>query len=136
MKRILIDINIILDLLNKRKDHEAAASLFDKCTGSSIKGYLCSHEITTLAYFMGKYKYSKEQRNFILNKLFNIFNIIPATKEILKDALYSGISDFEDAVIEVSAISIKIDFIVSRDLKDFKKSRISTYNAREALEFL
>ena len=136
MKKILIDINIILDLLNKREDHEAAASLFDKCTGSLIKGYLCSHEITTLAYFMGKYKYSKEQRNFILNKLFHIFTIIPATKEILKDALYSEIPDFEDAVIEVSAISEEIEYIITRDLKDFKKSRISIYNAREALELI
>ncbi len=89
----MIDINIILDLLNKRADHEAAALLFEKCTESTIKGYLCSFEITTLAYFMSKYKYSKEQRNFFLNKLFNIFAIIPTTKEI-----------FKDAVIEVSAM--------------------------------
>ena len=54
MKRILVDLNVILDFLNKRNDHFEAAKIVDLCIEKKIKGYICAHEITTLAYFLIK----------------------------------------------------------------------------------
>lgn len=66
MRKVLIDLNIILDMLTKRKDHEAAAAVFDKCVKRKIKGYICSHEITTLSYFLEREKYEINKRNKII----------------------------------------------------------------------
>jgi predicted nucleic acid-binding protein len=52
MRKVLIDLNIILDILGKRMEHEAAAAVFDHCVKRKIKGYVSSHEITTLSYFL------------------------------------------------------------------------------------
>ena len=136
MKKVLIDINIILDILNKREDHESAARIFDLCTKKILKGFLCSHEITTLSYFMEKFKYSIEKSQFIINKLLDVFSIIPATEKILRDSLQSGIDDYEDAVIESSARQEEVEYIITRNIKDFKDGKILCCNALEALAII
>ncbi|MFW5879336.1 MAG: PIN domain-containing protein [bacterium] len=136
MRKVLIDINIILDILNKRDDHESAARIFDMCVKRSLKGFLCSHEITTLSYFMEKYKYPNDKRVYIINKILDVFSIIPATEKILRDSLQSGISDYEDAVIETSAKYEEVDMIITRNIKDFKESNLVCCTAVEALAII
>jgi len=85
---------------------------------------------------MGKYKYPKAKVIFIINKLLDIFSVIPITEKILRNALSSSIEDYEDAVIEVSAISEGIDYIVSRDIKDFGKGKIECLSALEAVALI
>jgi predicted nucleic acid-binding protein len=126
MKKILIDLNILLDFLNKRNFHQEAANLLGLCAEKKIRGYICAHEITTLSYFLQKEKQPRNKVISTMDYLFDLLTVIPATQIILKQALLSPISDYEDAVIEVSAIQSKIDFIISRNLHDFKKSRIPT----------
>jgi predicted nucleic acid-binding protein len=123
-------------LLNKRQEHEAAAKIFDLCERRKLKGFICSHEITTLSYFMEKYKYPKDRRVSIITKLLDIFSTIPATEKILRNALYSGINDYEDAVIEASALFEEVEFIVTRNIKDFRKGKVNCFSAKEALAVL
>jgi len=132
MKKILIDLNIIVDFLNKRKNHKLASQVIDLCVKKKAIGYVCAHEITTLAYFLrknGDYKKVK----LLLSELFEIFKVIAVSKKILTQALLSEINDYENAVIETSAVLKNIDFIISRDIKDFKKSRIKTISPVEFL---
>jgi len=136
MKNILVDINILIDLLNKRDDHVSAAKLFDACAIGIIKGFLCSHEITTLAYFLEKNKYPKEKGLVVISTLLDVFSIIPTTQENLKKALISNISDYEDAVIEMSGQSVDADYIVTRNGRDFRDGLLPCCNAREAIELL
>jgi predicted nucleic-acid-binding protein len=133
MKKVLIDINIILDVLNKREDHISAAELIDLCSKKKIRGFLSSHEITTLSYFLEKYNYGNEKRNMIIINLLDIFSIIPTTEKILRESLFSKITDYEDAVIEQSGKSAEVDFIITRNIKDFKGGDIPCCNAKEAL---
>jgi len=51
MKSIVIDINIFMDFLFKREGHGIVAEMFGYCAENKLKGYVCVHEITTLAYF-------------------------------------------------------------------------------------
>ena len=129
MKKILIDLNVLLDFLNKRNEHLDAAKIVDLCIGKKIKGYLCAHEVTTLAYFLTKERHKRAKS--IIGRILDIFSIISVTEEILREALDSRIKDYEDAVIESSCINNGIDYIVSRNLKDFKNSRIKAISPKE-----
>ncbi len=133
MKKILIDLNVILDMINKREDHAAAVAVFDRCVRKRDRGYVCAHEITTLAYFLGKDKGLLQKRSAIIRSLLKTLSTIPVTETILLDALDSPITDYEDAVVEVSALKEQIDFIVSRDLQDFERSRIPALTAADYL---
>lgn len=136
MKKALIDINIVLDMLAKRDDHQSAAVIFDLCAKRIVKGHICSHEITTLSYFLEKFSYPRKKSTQIISGLLDVFSIIPVTETILREALQSPIKDFEDAVIEVSAIKEKVDCIITRNLKDFKSGRINCYTGSEYLSLL
>lgn len=131
MKKILIDLNIILDFLNKRNFHQEAAQLINMCVENKISGYVCAHEITTLSYFLLKEQKDKTKVINTITALLDIFNIISIDESILRDSLISPISDYEDAVIEVSSMKTNIDYIISRNISDFKASRIPTYTPEQ-----
>ena len=62
MKKAVIDINVLMDLSLKREGFRSAEKVLDICVKNQIEGYLCSHEITTLAYLLQKSFRNKEQR--------------------------------------------------------------------------
>ena len=133
MRKITIDINVLLDFLNKRNKHQQAAQIIELCSTNKIQGYLCAHEITTLAYFLMKYNNDSQKVKSVLSEFLDIFKIIPITETILRRAMNSKINDFEDAVIEVSSFENEIDYIVTRNLNDFKKSNVKSLSPAEFL---
>ncbi len=133
MIKVTIDLNVILDFLNKKEDHINAAKIFDLCVKGIIKGYCCAHEIATLSYFLMKENNDKEKVKYVLEELLDLLNIIPITADILKEALSSKINDYEDAVIEVSSYINSVDYIITRDLKDFKYSNVKPLSPAEFL---
>lgn len=133
MKKITIDLNVLLDFLNKRKKHMQAAKIIELCNKNQIQGYVCAHEITTLAYFLMKNHNDSHKVKFVLNEILDMFKIIPITETILRKALNSNINDFEDAVIEISSQKNEIDFIVTRNLNDFKQSSVKSVSPTEFL---
>ncbi len=133
MKTILIDLNIIIYALNGGKYHEESATIMDLCEKKIITGYICAHEITTLSYFLGKASSNISTQRTIINNLLDIFSTIQTTEKILRDSLDSKITDFEDAVIETSAIQNNIEYIVSHNLKDFKLSKVKAITPQEFL---
>ena len=103
MKKVLVDINVILDFLNKRNFFELAKQIMQLCINKKIHGYVCSHEITTLSYFLEK-EMGNKNVNKVLEAIIDTFTIIAIDEDILKESLNSQIKDFEDAVIEVSSL--------------------------------
>ncbi|MCK4764917.1 MAG: PIN domain-containing protein [Candidatus Aminicenantes bacterium] len=136
MKKITVDINVLLDFLNKRKGHENAAIIVDLCVTKQIEGYLCAHEFTTLSYFLLK-EYKDIQRvKLVLTELLDIFSTIPVTEKILRDSLFSAIQDFEDAVIEVSSLGENIEYIITGNISDFTPGRVKALSPAEFLQLL
>ena len=131
MKKILIDLNIILDFLNQRHFHQEAARLIDMCVEKKISGYVCAHEITTLSYFLLKEHKDKPKVISTISGILDIFKVLAIDETILRNSLTSSVSDYEDAVIEASALKNNIDCIISRNISDFKSSRVSTYTPEQ-----
>lgn len=124
MKSILIDMDVILDVLTKREPFFAPASnLWARVEKKLIRAYLASHTLTTLLYLIGKAKgktFAKES----VKDLLSVFEIAPVDKSTLLLALESDFSDFEDAVQFAAAKRVNVDFIITRNTKDYKKSDI------------
>jgi len=133
MKTILVDLNIILDYLEDREGCDKAGELFAKCFQKKIKAYICAHEITTLSYYLGKYHKNRTENLKIISRILQIFDVIEINKVILEGAVLSGITDFEDAVIVESAKVKKIDYIITRNTKDFKNCPIPVMLPQEYL---
>ena len=133
MKTILIDLNIILDYLNKREGHEKALEIIIQCCLKKIKGFICAHEITTLSYFLEKESKDKNKNIKIISGILEMFEIIEINKTILEKALLLNINDYEDAVIVTSASEKGIKYIITKNIKDFKNSQIKVLLPEEYL---
>ena len=134
--KVLLDLNVLLDFLNQREYHAEAARILDFAADNKFTACASAHEMTTLAYFLEKQEKKPGECRQTLSMLFNLFQILPVDKEILEKALHSGIDDFEDAVLEAAAIKSGTEFIVTRNVKDFVRSKVQAVNPVQFLELI
>ncbi len=125
MKKVFLDTNIIIDLIADRKPFsKLAIEIFIKAEEKKIKLYTSSHSIATTHYLMKKYLDEKTLRDVLYN-LLDYLTVIPVDLDILKKGLRSNHKDFEDAIQILCASTVdKIDCIVTRNIKDFRKCEI------------
>jgi len=129
--KILLDTNIVLDILMDRMPFaDSAVELFSKVEDGTIIGYLCGTTITTVYYLASKAVGAARAQEEI-RKLLNLFEVAPVNRHVLEAALVADFNDFEDAVIHEAACHVGADAIVTRNQKDFKKSRIPVYSSEE-----
>lgn len=73
----------------------------------------------------------------LLEELAAITEIADITDSVIRQSLKTDFKDYEDAIQYYTALSIPhLDFIVTRNTKDFKKSKLAVLNPTEALASL
>lgn len=131
--RVLFDTDVVLDVLLDRRPHsDHSAALFTMVEKGRISGFLCATSVTTLHDLSAKAVDSKSARACI-EMLLSLFDVAHVNRRILASALALPFRDYEDAVVHESACSIQADAIVTRNLRDFKKSRIPVHPPQELL---
>lgn len=129
--KILIDTNIILDVMCNRKEFvEDSLKVFKCCEVQKLKGYISALSIPNIVYIMRK-QLDREQIKGVLATLTSLFSVIDLKESDLIKAAEMAFSDYEDAVQAVSADRIKADYIVTRNVKDYKNSRVSAVTPTE-----
>lgn len=134
MKRLLLDTNIILDLLEEREGfYEDAALLFSKADRQDIHLFVSSLSIATSFYILAKMTSSSSARH-ALGKLMPIINVLNLGEKEIDLALSDNLfSDFEDGLQYYSAIQNQVDTIITRNKKDFKNSNLPVLSVKEYL---
>lgn len=130
---ILIDLNILLDVLQKREPfYENSASVLALIESDIVKGYLSAHSVETLYYLFQKGRSSADAKAAITN-LLQFLIVAPINQETIEQALNLEIKDFEDAVQMIAAIQCKVDCLVTRNTKDYQTILLPVM---EPVEFL
>ncbi len=133
---ILLDTNIVLDvLLDRDPFSEPASQLMSLVEKGEIFGLLCATTVTTIHYLSSKVMGKTKAQNQI-KTLLTLFEIAPVNRVVNKDALGSKFSDFEDAVIYQAARHAGAEAIVTRNPKDFKRSKLPIYDSDEMLKVI
>lgn len=134
MTRLLIDTNIIIDLLSKRKGfYEEAARLFSRADKKELCLAISSLTFANTNYILTKLKSAKEARE-ILRKFKVLVEVLSLDDKITQLALSDDdFLDFEDGLQYYSAIENQIDVIITRNKKDFKNSILPVLTAEEFL---
>ncbi len=131
---LLIDTNIILDVLCNRKDFLSSSALVcNYCETRKITGYVSAISIPNIVYILRK-ELDPDKTKEIIDKLFSIFNIADLKAEDLKKAAAIRSNDYEDALQMVCASSVKADYIITRNIKDFVNSNIRAITPDEFLK--
>jgi len=133
MNKVFIDSDIILDLLMEREPYYlSAAKLFTLIEKGTIKAFVSPLIFSNLFYILRKIT-SKERAKNSLRKLKFLVNILDVNEYIIELSLESDFNDFEDAIQYYTALENKIDCLITRNKKDYKKSLIIVCTAEEYL---
>ena len=137
MKRVLIDIDVILDFFFDRKPFsDNAAKVLSLCESREIKGFITSVIISNV-YYLLRQTSTHEKVIEKLKQLITITEVLTTDKEVILKALNSDFKDFEDALQNYSAeLNGLVDLIVTRNLKDFKNSSLGVMTPENYLKTL
>lgn len=134
MTKILIDTNIVIDLLAKRESfYKSAAQLFSLADKQKIELSISALTFANTNYILSRLKSTQEARE-VLRRFRILIKVLPINDKIIDLALNdNNFNDFEDGLQYYSAVEYEQDIIITRDLKDFKESKIPVMTAEEYL---
>ena len=119
--RIVADTNVIIDALTSRKPwNESAEKIFLMAANNTIEMYITASSATDIYYLIRKHLHDADTAKTIMGKLYSLVGILEVTEADCIDALASSIRDYEDAVVEKVAARQGMDYIVTRNIKDFQ----------------
>ncbi|MEX1033837.1 MAG: PIN domain-containing protein [Cellvibrionaceae bacterium] len=130
---ILIDLNVLLDVLQKREPHyRASAAVLEKVIRQDEKGFLAAHALTTAHYLVSRFQ-NRKKADQVIEWLLKYFDIAAVGRDELIRARQLGWSDLEDAVVACAAKSANCQALVARNVKDFRNSPVAALTPGEYL---
>jgi len=134
--KVTVDLNVLLDVAQNRLPHyHASEEVVHRVRRGEFAAVLPGHALTTLHYILEKYS-GTALANQTLNGLLADFAIHPVDKANFQRARQLPLSDFDDAVVAVTAEATRSDFIVTRNVADFVGSSVPAITPIEFLEHL
>ncbi len=134
VNRILIDTNVLLDyVLTREPFYEDAKSIVAVCADGKIKGCIAAHSISNMFFILRK-DYNAEERREILVNLCSLFDVEGIDKAKLMAGLQNeNFSDFEDCLQMECAKAYGAEYIVTRNVGDYKSSEIKAIMPKDFL---
>ena len=136
MKRVLLDVNVVLDvLLDRRPFAEPASAVWAAAEQGVAQGVLAAHALTTLHYLNAK-SVGPRMASDTTEALLSVFDVATVDKTVLIDAVRLGWADFEDAVTAAAARRSRCDAIVTRNPRHFKRSPVRVLSPSETVAWI
>jgi len=125
--RVLIDTDVLLDVALNRKGYVAHSAEALRWIEESGGGFIAWHTISNCAYLL------KDPKRQFLKMLLSIVRVAKVGHEDAEAAFAYQMRDFEDALQCAAAVSCGADYIITRNLADYKKSPIKALSPKEFL---
>lgn len=136
MKRVLFDINIVLDVLLDRHPHaEASAAAWAAVEAGVAEGLLAAHAVTTIHYLVRREMGAVKTKR-IMVALLRVFRVATVDGAVIHEAVALPCSDFEDAVTAAAARLAACDYVVTRDPRGFHGSQVRPLTPEAVLPLL
>ncbi len=135
MRKLFIDTNIVIDLLARREPFfDEAAELFSLADRKQIEISVSSLTIANTSYALLRQMDAAKAKS-ILRKLRLILRVLPLDDKIIGLALDDDtFVDFEDGLQYFTALENEQELIITRNLKDFKGSKLPAMTAKQFIE--
>ena len=134
--RLMLDLNVLLDVVQKREPfYAASASVLSQVVSGEHSGFLPGHALTTLYYVVQRFG-GKEEADGFVDWLLKHLEVVPQSKAQFVRARSLPMTDFEDAAVASAAESAECEVIVSRNVSDFEGSPVQVMTPEEFLAIL
>jgi predicted nucleic acid-binding protein len=121
---IVLDINVMLDVFQKRQPHYAAsAGVMNLVMRGTLKGVCPSHALTTL-YYLARRHGTQADAELAIDRVLQHFEIVSLDHADWQTVRKLPFDDFEDAAVSVTAEKAQAAFIITRNETDFAQSSV------------
>lgn len=132
MKRLLIDVNVVLDVLLDRKPHvESSSAVWSAIEEGRVDGLLSAHAVTTI-HFLNCRAVGPRMARETTDAILSVFGVATVDEGVVRAANALGWKDFEDAVTAASAERARCAAIVTRNPQDFAGAAVPVMTPIEA----
>lgn len=129
--RLLLDINIILDVAFQRPGEPASSALIASCSQQN-QAWLAWHSVATLAYLI-EHQLNATTARSIISDLLTWAQVATTGHADAVQALKLPMADFEDALQATAAQACRADYIITRNGRDFAKAPVAALSPEEFL---
>lgn len=131
--RIVLDVNILLDVFLAREPFSVAAeNLWRSIQSRRVEACLVATTVTTIFYLVRKQVGLDEARRTV-EILLRRCDILAVDRATLSLAAAKPMSDFEDAVQDAAAELAGIPILITRNADDFRGSTRRIMDAKQLL---
>ena len=124
MNKVFVDTDVVLDLLAERIPFfHFSAVLFTFAEMKKLELYTSSLILANTFYILRK-QLGNDEAKSALRKLRILLHVVDSSESIIDKALNSDFSDFEDAIQYYTALEHGISVILTRNLRDYKKTSV------------
>ena len=121
--KVFLDINLFIDILLDRKPFATnSADIYKLCENALLEGYIAPITINNIYYICRK-AHSLELIKDFLAEIATVFTIAVLESETVKKANKLAIPDYEDALQYEMALQNGCEYLITRNVKDFKHMR-------------
>jgi predicted nucleic acid-binding protein len=128
--KVLVDTDVVFDVYEKRQPHYGASNhVLCMARRNTIAAAIASHTLANLFYY-----YGKPALPLVHERLLESVEVVAADAFLLKAALKWDFADLEDAMDAAAAQTREAVFIISRNVRDFRRSPIPALRPAEFVE--
>ena len=136
MPKIFLDCDIIIDVLAQRGEHYTpAATLLSLAERKKLEAFTSPLAIANVHYILSRFG-NKDKARSSIRKLRSFISIVPVDERVIDLALNSKFLDLEDAIQYYAAYQAGIEFLITRNVMDYKHADISVCTADQYLRIL
>ena len=131
MTRAYLDCNILVDWLVDREPFSYFASKVIEFTEEKkIESFVSALTLANTYYLISR-ELNKKIANEFLRDSNTLFRFADMPEKVIKKSIKNRYKDFEDDLHYNTAIEYKLDYLITRNKKDFKSENIIVVDAEE-----
>lgn len=136
MIKVFFDTNIMIDVIGRREQFcYPSLQIMSLADRRLIRVYVSAMSYATASFILGRY--NKELDIFKeFSKFMKITTATLVDSSTIEQSVESKFKDFEDAMQYFSAKYEDIDYIITRNKKDFSASDIPVFEPQEFVDYL
>jgi len=120
MPDVFLDIDVAFDIISKRQPHFTdSVKLLQLASEGKIRLMISESALATLLYLSFDIYKIQNAANKLLDFV-NASELIHANKQLVARALQSNFADKEDALQYFTGLNADAEFLITRNIKDFK----------------
>lgn len=134
--KIFLDANVLIDVVQNRTEFvDTSSKILQLGLDGECELYASDITFTTVSYYARKNR-TVEQLYAVLQSLRDFIHVAPSGEKAIDWALRHKSKDFEDAVQYYAALNSGVEYIISRNVRDYPYSDIPAITPVNFLELM